>query len=57
MMALAGWIVALALAVMVGYAGGHVAGEDKARGAVANECRQAGSFAYKRTGFECQVKK
>jgi len=57
MMAMVGWIVALALAVMVGYAGGHVAGEEKARGVVANECRQGGAFVSKRTGFECEVKR
>lgn len=52
-----GWLVALALSVAVGYAAGNAKGKDAERGAIANECRQAGAFVYKRTGFGCGVKK
>lgn len=52
-----GWCVALALSVVVGYAAGNAQGKDAGRSEIANECRQAGAFAYKRTGFDCGVKK
>ena len=56
-MQIAGWIVAAVLALVVGFAGGVSTGKVSERSAVANECRQAGSFVYKRTGFECGVKR
>ena len=56
-MQVAGWIVAVALALIVGFAGGVSTGKDSERSAVANECRQAGSFVNKRTGFECGVRR
>lgn len=56
-MQVAGWIVAVALALVVGFAGGVSSGKDNERAAVANECRNAGAFANKRTGFECGVKR
>jgi hypothetical protein len=46
-MQMAGWIVAVALALV----------KDSERAAVANECRQGGAFVSKRTGFECEVKR
>lgn len=55
-MQIAGWIVAVALALIVGFAGGVANGKDSERSAVANECRQAGVFTNKRTGFVCSVK-
>jgi len=56
-MQIAGWIVAVALALAVGFTGGVSTGKDSERAAVANECRQVGAFANKRTGFECEVKR
>lgn len=56
-MKLAGWIVAVALALVVGFAGGVANGKDSERAAVANECRQGRAFTNKRTGFECGVKR
>ena len=55
-MQVAGWIVAVALALVVGFAGGVSTGKDSERSAVANECRQGGAFTNKRTGFQCSVK-
>ena len=43
------------LALIVGFAGGVSNGKSIERSVVANECRQAGAFAYKRTGFRCEV--
>lgn len=54
-MQIAGWIVAVALALIVGFTGGVSTGKDSERSSVANECRQAGAFVSKRTGFSCQV--
>lgn len=56
-MQIAGWIVAVALALVVGFAGGVANGKDSERSAVANEYRQAGAFVSKRTGFDCGVKR
>lgn len=56
-MQIAGWIVAVALALIVGFTGGVSTGKASERSAVANECRQAGAFVSKRTGFECEVKR
>lgn len=56
-MQIAGWIVAVAMALVVGFAGGVSTGKDSERSAVANECRQVGVFTNKRTGFECEVKR
>ena len=47
--------VAVALALIVGFTGGVATGKDSERAAVANECRNAGVFTNKRTGFSCQV--
>jgi len=52
-----GWCVALVLAFIVGFACGNINGKTTERASIANECRQAGAFVYKRTGFECGVKK
>lgn len=56
-MQIAGWIVAVALTLVVGFAGGVSSGKDSERSAVANECRQAGAFTSKRTAFDCGVRK
>lgn len=55
-MQIAGWIVAVALALIVGFTGGVSTGKASERSSVANECRQAGAFTNKRTGFVCSVK-
>ena len=54
-MQIAGWIVAVALALMVGYSCGVSMGMDAERKFIANDCRQSGAFAHKRTGFKCEV--
>lgn len=54
-MQIAGWIVAVALALVVGFAGGVSTGKASERSVVANECRQGGAFVSKRTGFDCGV--
>ena len=56
-MQIAGWIVALVLAILVGFAAGNTHGRDAEREMIANDCRQSGGFAYKRTGFVCEVKR
>lgn len=54
-MQIAGWVVASVLALMVGFSGGVAMGKDAERKFIANDCRQAGAFSYKRTGFKCEV--
>ena len=54
-MQIAGWIVAVIFALMVGFSGGVSMGKDAERKFIANDCRQAGAFAHKRTGFKCEV--
>lgn len=51
-------IVLLAMA-LTGWAAtaGHAVGVRDGRAEVANECRQSGGFAVKRTGFACEVKR
>lgn len=51
------WIVAVLVLVIAAWAAtvGHVAGVQAGRAEVANECRQAGAFTVKRTGFLCEV--
>lgn len=56
-MQIAGWIVAVALALIVGVSAGSTHGRSVERELIANDCRQSGGFAYKRTGFDCGVKK
>lgn len=50
-------VVIVLLAATLGFASGVAQGVKNERQSVANECRQAGAFVYKRTGFECGVKK
>ncbi len=50
-----GWGVAVALALASGFAGGNISGRDSERSLIASECRQAGAFTSKRTGFRCEV--
>lgn len=57
MQQIAGWAVALVLALIVGFAAGSTHGRNAEREMVANDCRQSGGFAYKRTGFICEVKR
>lgn len=54
-MQIAGWIVAAVLALIVGFSGGVSIGRDSERKFIANDCRHAGAFAHKRTGFKCEV--
>lgn len=54
-MQIAGWIVAAVLALMVGFSGGVSMGRDAERKFIANDCRHAGAFAHKRTGFKCEA--
>lgn len=51
------WVAAVLVLVMAAWAAtvGHVSGVQAGRSEVANECRQAGAFTVKRTGFECGV--
>lgn len=55
--AAAPWVFALlafaiaAILIMVG----HDMGAQNERSVIGNECRQAGKFTVKRTGFECGV--
>lgn len=57
MQQIAGWAVALLLALIVGFAAGSANGRNVEREMIANDCRQSGGFAYKRTGFACEVKR
>lgn len=54
-MQIAGWIVAVALALMAGFSGGVSMGRDAERKFIANDCRKVGAFAYNRAGFKCEV--
>lgn len=56
-MQLAGWLVAIALAFIVGFVGGTATGKNSERSTIANECRQAGAFTLNRTAFDCGVRK
>lgn len=49
------FIISLTLALFVGAAAGYGAGSRDTRATIANECRQAGYFTHKRTGFKCDV--
>lgn len=44
-MQIAGWIVAVALALVVGFAGGVSTGKASERSSVANECWQGGRLS------------
>lgn len=57
MQQIAGWAVALLLALIVGFAAGSANGRNVEREMIANDCRQSGGFSYKRTGFKCEVKR
>lgn len=56
-MQFAGWIVAAVFALLVGFAAGTAVGKESERDIIANDCRKSGGFAYKRTGFTCEVKR
>jgi hypothetical protein len=56
-MQVARWIVAVIFALLVGFSGGVAMGKDVERKTIANDCRQSGGFAYKRTGFTCEIKR
>lgn len=47
-----GFIVALSLSCLLI---GHELGQHSERAVIGNECRQAGGFVVKRTGFKCGV--
>jgi len=54
--------LAFCFCVVIGFAGGAWVGSKlsakDARGVIANECRVAGAFTVRRTGFECrQIRK
>lgn len=49
------WIIAIPFALMVGAVAGAVTAKEGTRADIANECRQAGAFTNKRTGFRCEV--
>lgn len=53
----AAWIIAIPFCLTVGAVAGAVTAKESTRMEIANECRQAGAFTVKRTGFECGVKK
>ncbi|UNY40233.1 hypothetical protein KLEP174_gp31 [Pseudomonas phage vB_PcuM_ KLEP17-4] len=53
MPAWAAWIVGIALATLLGMVIGQGLATESTRASVANECRQAGAFTVKRTGFQC----
>ena len=55
MPAWAAWIVGLALMFLVGLITGFGYATDATRATIANECRKAGAFTVKRTGFKCEV--
>lgn len=55
MPAWAAWIVGLALMFLVGLITGFGYATESTRATVANECRKAGAFTVKRTGFKCEV--
>lgn len=48
------WMLAVLLSCSLGFTVGLNAGEEKGVTSIANDCRQAGHFAVKRTGFECR---
>lgn len=50
----AAWIVAIPFCLMVGAVTGVVTAKESTRSEIANECRHAGAFTNKRTGFECR---
>ena len=52
-----GWLVALVLSLVVGFSVGAAVGQSNERSTISNECRHAGAFAYKRTGFNCEVRR
>lgn len=52
---LGGLLVLAVCAIMIMV--GHDIGAGGERARVANECRQAGAFTVKRTGFLCEVRK
>lgn len=54
------WIVAVICTILASAwaaTAGYSSGVQSGRAEVANECRNAGAFTVKRTGFECGVKK
>ena len=51
----AAWIIAIPFCMMVGAVTGSVTARESTRAEIANECRQAGAFTNKRTGFKCEV--
>ena len=48
-------IFALISGLLIGGLFGSMHGQSLERGVIANECRTAGSFTFRRTGFECKV--
>ena len=55
MPAWAAWIVGVALASLLGMVVGQGMATESTRAAIGNECRNAGAFTVKRTGFTCEV--
>lgn len=51
----AAWIVGLMLVFLVGLITGYGITNETRRAQVANECKKAGAFTVKRTGFYCGV--
>ena len=52
---MAGWMAGIALALAVGLIAGMQTGEFKAHEEIAADCRYAGHFTLRRTGFICAV--
>jgi hypothetical protein len=49
------WILAVILAFLLGVGFGIPSGASHERSVIGNECRHAGAFTVKRTGFACEV--
>jgi hypothetical protein len=54
---MAGWIAGIALALLVGVNIGQATGRHNAIEEIATDCRVAGSFALRRTAFDCGVRR
>lgn len=49
------YVFALATGLMIGGLYGVMEGQAMEREVIANECRTAKAFTFRRTGFECKV--